>query len=73
MEINVDGIEYNAEDPQKCLSIVFKNWRSRYVNVTWKRIEQVCEEFPDQLGQVKSRLRKYLSSEEAHKKYLSKN
>ena len=73
LEISVNGIKYNAEDPQECLSIVFARWRSRNVDVTWKRIEQVCEEFPDQFGQVKSHLRQYLSLEKARKKYLSKN
>ena len=73
MGISVDGIKHDAGYPQECLSIVFERWKSKNVDVTWKRIEQVCEDFPDEFGQVKAHLRKYLSSDKARKEYLSKN
>lgn len=73
MGISVDGIEYNAGYPQKCLSIVFERWERKNVDVTWRRIERVCEDFPDEFGQVKAHLREYLSSDMARKEYLSKN
>lgn len=71
MGISVDDIKYDADCPQECLYRVFKRWKDKNVDVTWKRIERVCENFPDEFGQVKAHLREYLSSDEARKEYLS--
>ena len=70
MEVALAGIKYDPEDPGCCLLLVFQRWRSKDEDVTWKRIKQVCRDFPDDFSKVKSKLEEYLSSEEAYKKYL---
>ena len=70
LEVKVAGIIYDAVAPKNSLKLVFDRWRNKNKDVTWKRIMQVCEDFPDDFGRVKSKLEEYLSSEEARKKYL---
>ena len=70
MEVTVDDIGYNAEALKDSLRLVFERWREKANDVTWEMIKQVCEDFPDVFGKVKSKLQEYLSSEEAHEKYL---
>ena len=70
LEVKVTDIKYNAEAPEDSLLIVFQRWTKKDDDVTWKRIIQVCKDFPDKFGRVKSDLDKYLSSVEACEKYL---
>lgn len=49
------------------LCLVFKRWIDSGKNVTWEKMMQVCDDFPDQLGKAKNALSKFLSSEaESH-------
>lgn len=68
----VDDIKYDNVAPKESLISVFDRWRAKNKDVTWKMIKQVCDDFPDKFGKVKSSLDKYLSSEEGRKKYLGK-
>ena len=72
LEVKVADIKYDAEARKDSLRLVFERWGERNKDVTWKRIIQVCEKFPDEFGRVKSDLEKYLSSEKAREKYLDK-
>ena len=72
LEVNVADIKYDANAAKDSLRLVFERWRQRNIDVTWKRIIQVCQDFPDEFGRVKSDLKKYLSSEKAREKYLDK-
>ena len=72
LEVKVADIKYDADTAKDSLRLVFERWRERNRDVTWKRIIQVCEKFPDEFGRVKSDLDKYLSSEKAREKYLDK-
>ena len=72
LEVTVTDIGYNPEAPKDSLRSVFDKWRNKDMDVTWNRIMQVCEDFPDDFGKVKSSLEEYLSSEEARKKYFDK-
>ena len=72
LDINVTGIKYDPEAPKNCLRLVFQKWRDKSKDVTWEMIKQVCEDFPNEFGQVKSNLQQYLSSEKACEKYLCK-
>ena len=72
LEVTVAGIKYDSEASKNSLLFVFKRWREKDEDVTWKRIMQVCEKFPNEFGRVKSNLEKYLSSEKAREKYLDK-
>ena len=70
LEVMVTDIRYDAAVPKNTLISVFERWRARNKDVTWKRIMQVCDNFPGQFGRVKSKLEEYLSSVETHEKYL---
>ena len=72
LDVNVADIVYNAATQKNSLSSVFERWIKKHKDVTWNRVMQVCEDFPDDFGKVKSSLEEYLSSEEARKKYLDK-
>ena len=54
------------------LITVFQRWKERNKDVTWGKIAKVCEDHKDKLGQVRSNLLEYLSSQEVHEKYLEK-
>ena len=54
------------------LITVFQRWKAGNKDVTWGKIARICEDYKKQLGQVQSVLQQYLSSEEAHDKYLDK-
>lgn len=54
------------------LIIVFQRWRAGNKDVTWGKIEEICEDHKDDLGRVQYNLREYLSSQEAHKEYSKK-
>ena len=70
LEVIVTGISYDPVAPKDSLLLVFQKWRAKNTDVTWKRIKQVCDNFPDELGKVKSKLEECLSSEKARKEYL---
>ena len=52
------------------LITVFQRWKDRNEDVTWGKISKVCEDHKAKLGRVLSNLLEYLSSQEAHEKYL---
>ena len=55
------------------LITVFQRWKAGNKDVTWEKIVKVCEAYKEKLGQVLSNLLEYLSSQEAHEKYLKKS
>ena len=72
LEVKVTDISYDAKAPEDSLRLVFDRWREKNKDVTWKRIKQVCEDFPDKFGRVKSDLEEYLSSKKACERYFDK-
>ena len=53
------------------LGMVFDRWLSAYKKLTWRTICDLCEDWPDQLGQTKSKIETFLESERAHNEYGS--
>ena len=72
LDVNVADIVYDAAAQKRSLKLVFERWIDKHEDVTWNRVMQVCEDFPDDFGKVKSSLKEYLSSEEARKNYFDK-
>ena len=43
-----------------CLTMVFHRWLDSNKDVTWEKLLQVCNDFPDQLGKMKAEIQKFL-------------
>ena len=50
---------------------ILKAWIASNRDVKWQKILDVCCSYPNELGRAEAELRKFLSSEEAHKTYLN--
>ena len=70
LDVNVNGIKYDPGNPTECLSLVFGRWRKKNIDVTWGKISQVCDYFPDTFGKAQSNLRKHLSTKRVYEKYI---
>ena len=46
----------------KNLEAVFQRWIDSGKDVTWEKLLEVCDDFPDQLSRAKANLEKFLSS-----------
>ena len=42
------------------LTTVFQRWIASNKDVTWEKLLQVCDDFPDQLGKMKAEIQKFL-------------
>ena len=47
------------------LILVFQRWIDSNKEVTWRKVLQVCDNFPNQLGKVKADVKAFLSSDRA--------
>ena len=72
LAVNVADLLQLPQMTTNNLIIVFQRWKERNKGVTWGKIAKVCEDHKDKLGKVLSNLLEYLSSQEAHEKYLEK-
>ena len=54
---------------QKLLQ-VFQRWIASDNEVTWDKILEVCQDYPDKFGKAETELTKFLLTERAHKRYL---
>ena len=71
LHVKVTDLQYNPNNPKATLITVFNKWKAANNEVTWVKIAEVCDHSTE-LGRVKSDLLKYLSSQDAHDKYLDK-
>ncbi|XP_003390917.2 PREDICTED: kelch domain-containing protein 4-like isoform X2 [Amphimedon queenslandica] len=51
------------------LILVFQRWMDSNKGVTWRKVLQVCDDYPDQLGRVKAEVEGFLSSDRARDSY----
>ena len=70
--VKVTDLQYDPDNSETTLITVFNRWKTENNEVTWGKIAEVCDSFKVQLGGVKSNLLEYLSSRDAHDKYLDK-
>ena len=61
------GLDVNVADLQPLptmtisnLTIVFQRWIDSNKDVTWGKLLQVCDDFPDQLGKMKADIQNFL-------------
>ena len=50
--------------------LVFQRWIASNKEVTWKKMIQVCQDYPTELGKAEAQLKLFLSSERARVSYL---
>ena len=50
--------------------LVFQRWIASNKEVIWKKMIQVCQDYPAELGKAKAELKSFLSSERACESYL---
>ncbi|XP_019859226.1 PREDICTED: uncharacterized protein LOC109587425 [Amphimedon queenslandica] len=50
------------------LILVFQRWIDSNKEVTWRKVLQVCDDFPNELGKVKADVESFLSSDKAPNK-----
>ena len=62
LEVTVSDMQPLPDMTNRNLRLVFQRWIESKKDVTWKKITEVCEDFPDQLGSAKKKLQKFLSS-----------
>ena len=69
LDVKVDDL---LPIPQSTTNLiqVFQRWTDSNNDVTWRNIQQVCEDYPDQLGKAKADVGRFLLSDRAHRKYL---
>ncbi|XP_019861882.1 PREDICTED: uncharacterized protein LOC109590399 [Amphimedon queenslandica] len=70
LNVQVDDLLPNPQSTTSNLILVFQRWLVSDKNVTWRNILQVCEDYPDKLGKVKSDVEQFLSSDRACTNYL---
>uniref|UniRef100_A0A1X7TKJ2 Death domain-containing protein n=2 Tax=Amphimedon queenslandica TaxID=400682 RepID=A0A1X7TKJ2_AMPQE len=51
------------------LILVFQRWIESNKGVTWRKVLQVCEDYPDKFGEVKASVERFLLSDRACEKY----
>ena len=68
--VKVDDLLHNPLSATDKLIQVFQRWmQSNNNDMTWEKILQVCEDYPDKLGKAKADVNKFLSSDRAFKEY----
>ena len=50
--------------------LLFHRWIASNKEVTWKKMIQVCQDYPNELGKAEAELKSFLSSERARESYL---
>ena len=50
--------------------LTFHRWIASNKEVTWKKMIQVCRDYPNELGKAGAELKSFLSSERARESYL---
>ena len=50
--------------------LTFHRWIASNKEVTWKKMIQVCQDYPDELGKAEAELKSFLSSERARESYV---
>ena len=70
LDVQVNDLLHSPMSASDKLILVFQRWIDSDNDVTWRNILQVCEDYPEELGRVKSDVERFLSSARARNKYL---
>ena len=69
LDVEVDDLlPYPAATTSNLIQ-VFKRWIDSNKGVTWRKVLQVCEDYPEELGRVRAEVEEFLSSDRARDNY----
>uniref|UniRef100_A0A1X7SUU9 Death domain-containing protein n=2 Tax=Amphimedon queenslandica TaxID=400682 RepID=A0A1X7SUU9_AMPQE len=69
LDLEVDDLlPYPAATTSNLIQ-VFKRWIDSNKRVTWRKVLQVCDDFPEELGRAKADVEEFLSSDRARENY----
>ena len=69
LDVEIDDLPCNSEAATNNLIKVFQKWLCSNNDVTWKNILEICQDYPDELGNAKAEVERFLSSDRALNKY----
>uniref|UniRef100_A0A1X7SV02 Death domain-containing protein n=1 Tax=Amphimedon queenslandica TaxID=400682 RepID=A0A1X7SV02_AMPQE len=67
--VKVDDLPPLPQSTTTNLILVFQRWIKSNEGVTWRKVLQVCEDYPDKFGEVKAGVDKFLESDRARANY----
>ena len=70
LEVNVADLMDSSKSAGERVMLVFQRWIASNKEVTWKKILEVCQDYPAELGKAEAELKSFLSSERARESYL---
>ncbi|XP_019858953.1 PREDICTED: uncharacterized protein LOC109587158 [Amphimedon queenslandica] len=65
LDVDVTDLLHSPMAASDKLILVFQRWIDSNKGVTWRKVLQVCDDYPDQLGRVKADVEGFLSSDSA--------
>uniref|UniRef100_A0A1X7TL69 Death domain-containing protein n=1 Tax=Amphimedon queenslandica TaxID=400682 RepID=A0A1X7TL69_AMPQE len=69
LDVEVDDLPPTPGAATTNLILVFKRWIDSDKGVTWRKVLQVCDDYPEELGRVKAKVEGFLSSDRACDNY----
>ena len=60
LDVQVDDLLATPGAATTNLILVFQRWMDSNKGVTWKKVLQICEDHPNELGKVKADVTKFL-------------
>ena len=69
LNVKVDDLLPNPQYTTSNLILVFQRWMDSNKGLTWRKVLQACEDFPEELGQAKAEVEGFLSSDRARDNY----
>ena len=69
LDVEIDDLPCNPEAATNNLIKVFQKWLYSNNDVTWKNILEICQDYPDEFGNAKAEVERFLSSDRALNKY----
>ena len=70
LEVDIGVLQSLPQSETRKLLIVFQKWKDEHKEATWEKIVVLCDDLS--LGKARHDIMKFLSSEEAHEKYLER-
>ncbi|XP_019860610.1 PREDICTED: uncharacterized protein LOC109588947 [Amphimedon queenslandica] len=71
LDVDVTDLLHSPLSASDKLIIVFQRWMDSNRGVTWRKVLQVCDDYPEEFGKIKTNVEEFLSSDEAFNNGIS--